>query len=209
MPDVLKPWYGRPLTVATALLAAGIVVVTGMRESWGGAIALAPWTALFTLACWACFWRPEVRVSDAGITLTNVSRTIEIPWPALQGIDTRWALCLVTAYGRFTSWSAPAPGARAAIKSMAASNPASARLLGNPVRAGRRHLEADAAARPGDVADTPSGSAAAMVQRHWDRLRVAGHLDDPRLERERPVIRWHIATAAAALGLLIIGLVLA
>ena len=93
----MKPWYGRPLTVAIAVIAAAIVVVTGTLEGWDVAAGLAPWTALFTLACWACFWRPEVRVTDAGVTLTNVTRTIEIPWPALQAIDTRWALCLVTA----------------------------------------------------------------------------------------------------------------
>ena len=139
----MKPWYGRPLTVAIAVIAAAIVVVTGTLEGWDVAAGLAPWTALFTLACWACFWRPEVRVTDAGVTLTNVTRTIEIPWPALQAIDTRWALCLVTAYGRFMSWSAPAPGARAAVvRSMTSSDPANARLFGQQ-RAGAAGAGAD------------------------------------------------------------------
>ena len=62
-------------------------------------------------ACWAVFWRPARRSSTtAGCALVNVLRTIDVPWPAIQAIDTKWALTLITAYGQFTAWAAPAPG---------------------------------------------------------------------------------------------------
>ena len=69
-----------------------------------------PWLALVAGACWALFWRPEVVVDDGGVRLVNVSRTIDVPWPSIQAVDTKWALTLITAYGRFTGWAAPAPG---------------------------------------------------------------------------------------------------
>ena len=58
--------------------------------------------------------------------------------------------------------------------------------------------------RPGDLPGTPSGEAASVVRRRWEELRDAGHLDDPRLERERPRVRWDTRTlaAAAVLGVL-------
>ena len=59
---------------------------------------------------------------------------------------------------------------------------------------------------PGELADTPSGSAAALVRQRWEELRAAGHLDDPRLERERAPVRWHVGTLLIAMALVAIGL---
>ena len=56
-----------------------------------------PWALLVGGACWATFWRPRVEVSDAGVRVVNVTRTIDIPWPALRDVDTKWALTLDTA----------------------------------------------------------------------------------------------------------------
>ena len=63
---------------------------------------------------------------------------------------------------------------------------------------------ADDGLRPGDLPDTPSGAAATKVREHWRQLRDAGHLDDPRLEQERATVRWHWATIAAAVALLVL-----
>ena len=146
-------------------------------------------------ACWATFWRPRVEVSDAGVKVVNVTRTIRVPWPALRDIDTKWALTLDTAYGRYTVWSAPAPGARSAVRSLAD-------------RRSQPHREAGPGTiGPGDLPDSPSGSAAALVRERWDSLRRAGHLDDPRLEQERAPVRWHLGTLLGGIALLALGII--
>ena len=62
----------------------------------------------------------------------------------------------------------------------------------------------------GEMAGTSSGDAATIVRRRWERLRAEGFLDDPRLEFDKPPIRWHwqvglvvVALAALSIGSLI------
>jgi Bacterial PH domain len=195
--ESVRPWWGRALTLAIAAICFGLTIWTGIGDSWSDAALTAPWTALLTLTCWATFWRPRVAVSDAGVQLVNVTRTIFIPWPALEAIDTKWALTLVTAYGRFKAWSAPAPGTRGALMSLSGS-----RREYDP-----RHRQPEEVVRPGDLIDSPSGSAAALIHRRWDEVRAAGHLENPRLEHDRAPVTWHIATGVAVLGLLAVGVV--
>jgi hypothetical protein len=192
VPEEVRPWWGRALTVVIAVICAGMTLSFAVAGDLSDAVLMAPWTGLLALLCWATFWRPGVIVSDGGVRLVNVSRTIDIPWPALRAIETRWALTLVTAYGRFTAWSAPAPGARSALLSR---------------RATRREAPAgaDDGIRPADLLDTPSGEAAALVHRRWTALRDAGHLDDPRLERDRATVHWHVGLALAVAALLTVG----
>ena len=153
------------------------------------AISLLPWLALVSFAVWAAYWRPSLGVDDGGVRLVNVLRTIDVPWPAIQRIDTKWALTLFTAYGKFTAWVAPAPGIRSTV---------------NLGRARRDQVAESALAgdsiRPGDLPGSPSGNAAVLVRRRWEELRDAGHLDNPRLEFARVPVRWHweiIAVTAA------------
>ena len=153
----MSPWWGRALTIAIAAICLAVTIWTGIGDSWTDAALTAPWMALLTLTCWATFWRPRVAVSDAGVELVNVSRTVFIPWPALHDIDTKWSLTLVTAYGRFRAWSAPAPGTRGALLSLGGSR----EEHGQPSRRGRSPSEV---VRPGDLVDSPSGSAAALIQ---------------------------------------------
>lgn len=169
------------------------MIWTGVSDSWTDAALTVPWMALLTLTCWATFWRPCVAVSDAGVELVNVSRTVFIPWPALQDVDTKWALTLMTAYGRFRAWSAPAPGTRAALVSLVGSR--------------KQHVpQGPEVVRPGDLVDSPSGAAAALIRHRWDAVRAAGHLENPRLERERAQVTWHVSTALACAALLAVGI---
>jgi hypothetical protein len=186
--ETVRPGWGRVLTGAIASIGVAVTIWTGIGYSWTDAAKAAPWMALLTLACWATFWRPCVAVSDAGVELVNVSRTVFIPWPALRGIETKWSLTLITAYGRFTAWSAAAPGARAALQSRG-----SGEKYGRPAPG-----SGPEGVRPGDLIDSSSGSASALIQQRWDKLRAAGHLDAPRLERDRAQVTWHVATALAA-----------
>ena len=115
MPESVSPSWGRVLTIAIAAIGAAVTIWTGVAYDWRDAALMVPWMALLAVICWATFWRPRVTVSDGGVELVNVTRTVFVPWPALHDLETRWALTLVTAYGRFTAWSAPAPGARACV----------------------------------------------------------------------------------------------
>jgi hypothetical protein len=195
--ESVRPWWGRALTIAIAAIGLAVTIWTGIGDSWTDAALTAPWMALLTLTCWATFWRPRVAVSDAGVELVNVSRTVFIPWPALHDIDTKWSLTLITAYGRFTAWSAAAPGARGSLLSLGGSRDEH----GQPSPRGE-----PAVVRPGDLIDSPSGSAAALIYRRWDKMRAAGHLDEPQLERDRAQVTWHVATGLAAGVLLAVGI---
>src|SRR5665648_354904 len=146
-----RPRSGRWMTgvVATlALYGIGSLAVAGEPLTL---VRYAPGLLLVTAVVWATYWQPAVIVSDAGVTVRNVLRTVELPWPSIRRIDTRYALTLITA---------------------------------------------DGSVRPGDLPTGPSGQAAAIVRGRWEALRDAGHLDDPRLERDRPRSHLHWGTVA-------------
>lgn len=189
--EEFRPAFGRGLAVVIAVL--GVVVVAFIAATSGvrDAIATTPWVLLFAACGWAIFWNPRVVVSDGSVRLVNVTRTIDVPWPALVDVETRYALTLVTAYGRYTAWAAPAPSAGGALRTA---------MRSRPPRAAGSH-DAVTAVTMGEIAGTASGDAATIVRRRWDRLRADGFLDDPRLEFERPPIRWHWQIGLVVAGL--------
>src|SRR5665647_3403221 len=105
-----RPRSGRWMTgvvAALALYGIGSLAVAGEPLTL---VRYAPGLLLVTAVVWAAYWQPAVIVSDAGVTVRNVLRTVELPWPSIQRIDTRYALTLITAYGSYAAWAAPAPG---------------------------------------------------------------------------------------------------
>jgi hypothetical protein len=192
MVAVFRSTFGRVLTVVIGAICALTAVVIVVGGGFGDLWPVLPWLALVAGSCWATFWRPRVEVSDGGVRLVNVMRTIDVPWPAITGIETRWALTLLTAYGTFTAWAAPARGRGPVRRAMRADS--------FPFRAmpslGRG---------PDEVAPGAAREAAEIVREHWERLRAGGHLDNPVLEHEKAPVRWHVGTIAA--GLLLVGLV--
>lgn len=182
MTSEFRPVAGRVLA-GTVIGLCALALVISVVQSGSAAIWLyGPWLALISLAVWASYWNPRVSIDDAGVHLVNVLRTIDLPWPAIQRIDTKWALTLITAYGTFPAWAAPAPSgiatARAARRSHIKGLPESTYGPGGSVR-------------PGDMPSSPSGAAAAAVRARWEQLRDAGHLDDPRLESRTAPVHWH------------------
>ena len=185
-----RPGFGRALAIAAAVIAAlalGVSVISHPAETW----RFIPPVALVVVAIWAAYWWPAVIVAPSGVSVKNILRTIDLPWPAIQRIDTRFALTLYTAYGSYSAWAAPAPGraevARSGAKSVFREH--SRGLPESTVVAGTMG--------PGDLPNSPSGAAAMLVRSRWEELRDAGLLDDPRLERSRPVVHWHWGTIAA------------
>jgi hypothetical protein len=185
-----RPAFGRVLAVVVAALGAG-GLATGLVSDPGATWPFVAPVLLGVALVWAAYWRPAVVVSPAGVELRNVTRTIELPWPAIQRVDTKYALTLHTAYGDYAAWAAPAPSrARVTISS----REDTAHLPGSSYGAG--------GVRPGDLASTASGQAAIIVRSRWEELRDAGLLDDPRVERARPRVRWHVGTLAAIVVLI-------
>lgn len=196
MHAVARPTSGRVITIVIAVI--GTVWLVGLTEQYGVDTGLraVPWLGLGVWACWAALWRPHVEVDDSGVTMVNVFRTVRLPWPSIQLVDTKWMLTLVTVYGTFRAWAAPAPGARATVRAD---------------KSQLRHLPesvgVDGSVRPGDVPSSPSGGAAWTIRRHWEELRDAGYLDDPRQEYERAPITWHTGVIAGGSALLALGVV--
>ncbi len=193
MNEEFRPGFGRGLTVFVAATAVVSVVVVSVTAGLSAVLLTLPWLALLVATCWAFFWRPSVSVSDAGVRFVNVTRTIDIPWPAIHEVDTRFALTLHTAYGRFAAWAAPAPGAGTALRSSMRNRRESARDAADPSVIQTSSM--------GDLPGTASGDAAMIVRRRWERLRDGGFLDDPRLEFDRVPVRWHWSVAAGIAAL--------
>ncbi len=99
--------YGRWLTVAAG--AAGLVAVASIAAADGLAAALRalPVTAVVVLLLWAAFWRPEVEVSDGGVTVRNVWRTAVVPWPTYRDAEVRFSLRIETTDGPVEAWAPP------------------------------------------------------------------------------------------------------
>ncbi|GCE77862.1 PH domain-containing protein [Cellulomonas biazotea] len=189
---VFRPGFGRGLAVGVVVLCV-VGAVTGLVSDAATTLPYLPLLALVAVGAWAAYWRPAVIVTPAGVELRNVLRTVEIPWPAVQEVGTQYALTLRTPYGSYAAWAAPAPSAVRTGRAQAGDDrnlPSSTYGSGGSVR-------------PGDLARTDSGDAAALVRRRWEEARDAGLLDDPRLEHERPRVRWHTGTIAAVAILLV------
>jgi hypothetical protein len=180
-----RPRFGRGLAVGVGVLGAGGLAASAATD-WRATVPFVAPVALVVLWGWATYWRPAVIVSPAGVELRNVTRTIELPWPTIERVETKYALTLHTAYGDYAAWAAPAPGR--------------AQAIGAPKDAGQNLPESTyrgGTVGAGDLMVGASGQAAAIVRARWEELRDAGLLDDPRLERGRPRVRWHVATLTA------------
>lgn len=188
-PVEFKGRFGTRLTWVVTVLAAVTVVLTAVDDV-GQGLRLVPAAALVALAVHVLYARPAVLVHDGGVELRNVTRTVQLPWPAIRRVDTKYALTLETAYGTYAAWAAPAPDRTTARQA---------------AREDLRHLPESTyiggAVRPGDLAGTASGDAAAYIRKRLDDLRDAGHLREPRLEHDRPVVRWNVTPALLLVAL--------
>lgn len=185
-----RPVWGRVLAVAVIVVCALGAVGFLLAEDWEGAWRTLPFLTLLGTLAWATFWRPELVIEPHGLRVVNVFRTVDVAWPAIQRLDTRFALTIYTHEGRVGVWTAPSPGVR------------------GTVRIGREDVRElpDTAygpggtVRPGDALGTASGDAGYLVRRRWEQLRDAGLLD--RGAEAGSVRRsWHVATIAAVAAL--------
>ncbi|MET0866143.1 MAG: PH domain-containing protein [Nakamurella sp.] len=195
MSTVYRPGASRVL--AGAIITIGVLGVLALTWDAGipGLLRYGWWIAGPAIAAWALFWNPRIEVDDSGVLLVNVFRSIRLPWPSIQAVDTKWALTLTTAYGTFSAWAAPAPGRHGSR----VVSPSELKHLP------RSSFSAEGTLRAGDAVNTPSGQAALAIRQHWEALRDAGHLDNPQLEFDHPPVHWHARTIAVLAGVLVLG----
>jgi hypothetical protein len=190
-PVVIRPSFGRLLTVIVSAIAVLVLVSTVV----GGRADLLPtavWApVMLAYASWLVFWHPRVRIATEGVEIRNVLRTHEISWPAIREVDTKWALNITTAHERVTAWAAPAPGRH------------SNAYITTKEERNQPYLSAMMQdARRGDLPRTDSGDAATVIRLRLADLRQAGHLGGP-VEEEARRVRTHwaeIAVLAVLLG---------
>ncbi|OUE09722.1 PH domain-containing protein [Clavibacter michiganensis] len=178
-PVVIRPSFGRLLTVIVSAIAVLVLVSTVV----GGRADLLPtavWAPLMlAYASWLVFWNPRVRIATEGVEIRNVFRTHDISWPAIRRVDTKWALNITTAHERVTAWAAPAPGRH------------SNAYITTKEERNQPYLSAMMQdARRGDLPRTDSGDAATVIRLRLADLAEAGHLGGP-VEEEARRVRTH------------------
>lgn len=177
--ETYRPQFARGLGAVTMSVCALVVVSFVLTGHPLRILQYGAQCALVALIAWMAFWTPFVRVTDGGVELRNVLRTVNVPWPALVRLDSRLGLRLVTDYGNFDAWAVPAP--RRAV-----------------VRKQRRAAREDP-----DVDTEPRTDAGDLVERRWAALRSAGYLDGARLESPTADIRLHALEVFAVVLLLV------
>ena len=153
-----------------------------------------PVIALVAYVIWILMWSPSVTIAPSGVTVRNLLRTNDVSWPAIERIDTRFALTLYTKAGKIVAWSAPAPSRFAAFR---ATRTDSMRHLPESTYVG-------GAVRPGDIPQSDSGLAALYVRRYWEQLRDAGYLKSGAIEGTGVVTKWMTRESLVFIGLLAI-----
>jgi hypothetical protein len=145
---------------------------------------------------WLVLWSPSVTIAPSGVTVRNLVRSFTLSWPAIQRIDTRFALTLFTHELKITAWSAPAPGRFAAYR---AARSDLTRLPESTYAAG--------AVRPGDIPSSDSGLAALYVRRYWEQLRDAGYLESGAVDGTGVVTTWLRRETIALIALAVVAVV--
>jgi len=192
--DVFSSTPARVLTVSAAVAAVlGVVSLIG-DVSATDLVGTAALAALAVLLVWAVLGRPSVEVSDGGVVLHNVLRTVTIPWPTVQRVEVGWSLVVHTTAGRWTAWAAPRSSGGAVHRR----------------RGGRGGVDRGPDDRRADGGHGPATAEAvgAAIETRLDALRGAGYLDHAdrvvAAHGLRPTVTWHASTVLAALGLVVV-----
>src|SRR5690625_1628199 len=146
--------------VFTAVGLAAIVLM--VAEDAGELTQSVPFVVAAVLGVWVVFGFPRAEVSDGGITLVNIVRTVHIPWPCFTGADSRWNLRIDTPAGSFTSWARPTGS-------------------GTARRLPRRRGEASATFR--QLRGNTAEAAVVVIGERAQQLKEAGFLDAGTLGR--------------------------
>lgn len=190
----LRSRVGKGLAVVAWLIGLAVLVslvVAGHPLDllrYTGAVLLAGYLA------WLAFWSPSVTIAPSGVVIRNLLRSHAVTWPAIQLVDTRFALTLVTPSGKIAAWSAPAPSRYGGLR----------RVEPELRRLPESTYGPNNTIRPGDIPQSESGLAAYYVRRYWEQLRDAGFLDSGVVEGKGVVTTWLRRESIVLLALVVI-----
>jgi hypothetical protein len=88
------------------VMAVWVLVDEAGRGRWLPALAAALWAVLIGMLVVEVFLRPAVSTTPEGVVLVNPFRTVVVPWAAVRGVETEYALQILTDGRRHTSWAA-------------------------------------------------------------------------------------------------------
>ncbi len=165
---VFRSRFGIGLT-----LVVWAICIAGMVSSIIVGAGLAPVVLLASLGwfVWLAFWRPSVVTDAEGVELRNLVRDVEVPYSAIDDVDTRYSLVVRSGGRSFSAWGAPAPGGASSLRDSMSRRRATNRTdwsdAPHSVRAG-------GAARPGDTVDSASGAPATVIRRELARREHEG-----------------------------------
>ncbi len=197
-PASFRPAFGRVLTITIAVIALGALIGYVVAGDVAGLLRSGWWLVLLAAVTWALYWMPAVEVLEHEVLVRNPLSTWHVPWPAIERIDTKWALTLYTPRGKIEAWAAPASG-RYTVFTL---GPEDTRVSETARLAG--------SIRPGDTLSSESGAAANQIRRHWEQLRDDGLLDGPvepgslhRTPNKRTIALLAVLVALSLLGLVL------
>jgi hypothetical protein len=193
-PASFRPTFGRVLTIVMALIALGALIGLVVAGDLGTLLRSGWWLLLLAAVTWALYWMPVVEVLEHEVLVRNPLVTWHVSWPAIERIDTKWALTIYTSRRKIEAWAAPSSG-RFTVFTL---GPEDTRVSETARLAG--------SIRPGDTLSSESGAAANQIRRHWEQLRDDGLLD---VSAEHRIVRrdWNVRTIAVLSVLLALGLV--
>lgn len=133
---VFKTGFSRYFPIVCAVVVAVLSIVIAAEDA-SELVRSVPLLVAGAVLVWLLFGYPRVEVSDGGITLVNVVRTVHVPWPCFTGADARWNLRVDTTAGSYTSWALPAGSgtARRLPKRRHDPSPTQRQLMGNTAEA--------------------------------------------------------------------------
>jgi hypothetical protein len=219
----LRARMGLVLTVLVWCVCAASLVTIVLTGRWVDLARYGAVAVLVAYVMWLLFWSPSVTISLGGVRVRNLLRVHDVSWPAIQNIDTKYALTLFTPNRKVVAWAAPAPSRYATMRATGQSdfrhremnvqgNVTDAMLQTRPQQRVRRGdlqgLPAstfyDGTIRPSDIPSSDSGLAALYVRRYWEELRDAGHLDSGAIEGTGVATHWLGREAAVLIALAIV-----
>ncbi|WP_366180416.1 PH domain-containing protein [Actinomyces timonensis] len=93
---IVRPRFGRPLTVLVAGVGAALAVTIGINDGARHFLIALACALAATAAAYALWWQPELRLDERGLTARNLLVTHRVGWDAYQGCGGRWGLEIIT-----------------------------------------------------------------------------------------------------------------
>jgi len=101
--------YRQRSSVLLALLfvLGAVILVVSALLSWRDhpQPLFVAWLLLGSAVAWTVFVRPCVVLDQDGVHLRNILRDVDIPWPLVSDVETRWNLKVWSGDDGYTAWA--------------------------------------------------------------------------------------------------------